>query len=184
MKKEVIKEMSKAIHQTAKDKGWWDKPRNTHEVYMLIITELAEAVEADRADYYAPTPDAFDKLVRMHCERYDVSIERAFRPVFQEHLKGTVQVELADAVIRCLDWIEHTGLFYEDYGGISNYKFTDNFAANTFLFTMLVGDSRIQQAALQIIGYAQSKGWDFKWYMEQKMLYNEGRERMHGGKKY
>lgn len=37
------------IHQTAADHGFWDKPRNLGEMLMLVTSELAEALEEDRA---------------------------------------------------------------------------------------------------------------------------------------
>ena len=44
----TIKEMTDLCHAIAKSKGFWDKERNTGEALMLIVTELAEAMEAHR----------------------------------------------------------------------------------------------------------------------------------------
>ena len=44
----TIKEMTELCHAIAKSKGFWDKPRNTGEALMLVVTELAEAMEAHR----------------------------------------------------------------------------------------------------------------------------------------
>ena len=41
-------ELSKFCHSIAKEKGFWDKERNMGEALMLIVTELAEAMEAYR----------------------------------------------------------------------------------------------------------------------------------------
>jgi NTP pyrophosphatase (non-canonical NTP hydrolase) len=38
----------KEIHQLAIDKGWYDRERPIPEVLMLMVTELAEAMEAHR----------------------------------------------------------------------------------------------------------------------------------------
>ena len=35
-------------HKAAKEKGFWDKERNFGEAAMLVVTELAEAVEGER----------------------------------------------------------------------------------------------------------------------------------------
>jgi len=43
-----LKEWSDLCHGIAKSKGFWDKERNTGEALMLIVTELAEAMEAHR----------------------------------------------------------------------------------------------------------------------------------------
>jgi len=42
---EILDSLAGEIHQTAKDKGWWDKERNDLELIMLIVSELSEAVE-------------------------------------------------------------------------------------------------------------------------------------------
>ena len=44
----TIKEMTDLCHAIAKSKGFWDKERNTGEALMLVVTELAEAMEAHR----------------------------------------------------------------------------------------------------------------------------------------
>lgn len=41
----TIKELMRESHATAKEKGWWDKPRTPLEMLMLVVMELAEAGE-------------------------------------------------------------------------------------------------------------------------------------------
>lgn len=70
-----IEALAKEIHQTAVDHGFWDNPRNTGEMLMLVVSELAEALEEDRAGtapYYivAGKPEGFaiemvDALIRI-----------------------------------------------------------------------------------------------------------------------
>ena len=48
MSKPTIHEMCEMCHDIAKSKGFWDQKRNTGEALMLIVTELAEAMEAHR----------------------------------------------------------------------------------------------------------------------------------------
>ena len=45
---EAIRTMTHAIHQNAKEHGWWDTPREEGTLAMLVVTEIAEAVEAQR----------------------------------------------------------------------------------------------------------------------------------------
>jgi len=47
MKKVEIVDPSE-IHQLARDKGWWDEERKLPELLMLIVSELAEALEGYR----------------------------------------------------------------------------------------------------------------------------------------
>ncbi len=44
----TLKEWCQTCHAIAKEKGFWEKERNMGEALMLIVTELAEAMEAHR----------------------------------------------------------------------------------------------------------------------------------------
>lgn len=65
------------INKTAKNKGWWDKERNDGEIIALIHSELSEALEALR---HGNPPD-------QHIPEFN-----------------GVEVELADAIIRIMDF--------------------------------------------------------------------------------
>jgi NTP pyrophosphatase (non-canonical NTP hydrolase) len=74
----TIKEMTDLCHVIAKSKGFWDKERNTGEALMLVVTELAEAMEAHRKQ----DPDNFkeelaDTFIRLFdlCGGMGIDIE-------------------------------------------------------------------------------------------------------------
>jgi len=48
IKGKSLNELSAICHSIAKEKGFWDEPRNIGEALMLIVTELAEAMEGYR----------------------------------------------------------------------------------------------------------------------------------------
>ena len=67
------------IHQIAVEHGWWDSSeRNVGEAFMLMVSEISEAMEYARKDWNAPD----DKI-----------------PQFTG-----VEAELADCIIRILDF--------------------------------------------------------------------------------
>lgn len=83
-----LNEMARVIYENNKEKGFWDNERNPGEALMLVVSELGEAMEALRKGRVALPP----------LERY---IERQ---TFEQLYKDTFEDELADAVIRILDW--------------------------------------------------------------------------------
>ena len=48
IKGKSLNEMAEICHDIARSKGFWDEERNIGEALMLIVTELAEAMEAHR----------------------------------------------------------------------------------------------------------------------------------------
>lgn len=71
----AFKEMSAEVHVTARDHGWWDQDRNDGEAIALMHSELSEALEGLRKE------KADDHLP----------------------LRKSVEVELADCIIRIMD---------------------------------------------------------------------------------
>ena len=94
-----IKDLAKEIHNTSKNSGWWENgDRNPLEILMLITSELAEAAEEFRnnkpAVYYN---DLTGEVIE------GVNMPANIKP------EGWA-VEIADAIIRCLDYTEQQGV--------------------------------------------------------------------------
>ena len=107
-----LNDLAERIYEANKAKGFWARERPLTETTMLIVTELAEAVEEERAGnaglYYldaeanevvlaGDTHANWDGLVR--------SKARASGPLKPEG----VDVELIDALIRLLDLLGARG---------------------------------------------------------------------------
>ena len=115
-----LNELAKQIHQNAKSKGFWDKEREIGTRLMLCVSELVEAMEADRKDRFAKI-DRFDKKLktsRVILENKDidgVTPERAWIAIFEECIKDTFEDELADTIIRILDLCGAKGIDIEKH---------------------------------------------------------------------
>lgn len=96
----MINDIAKMIHRKAKEKGFWEKPRERATIMMLVVTELSEAVEADRAGRQIDH-NALDML--------DVSSWSEFpamsTDLYLQGVKDTFEGELCDALMRLLDAI-------------------------------------------------------------------------------
>ena len=92
----TLKELGRRAFETAKAKGFHDEPIDIPRALMLTVSELAEALEADRKNKRADLSAFFDKEP---CEIFP------FREKFED--------ELADATIRLLDLSTALGINLE-----------------------------------------------------------------------
>jgi NTP pyrophosphatase (non-canonical NTP hydrolase) len=73
-----INELSAICHAIAVEKGFWDEKRNIGEALMLVVTELAEAMEAhrhqDQAHFNEELADTFIRLLDL-CGGLKIDIE-------------------------------------------------------------------------------------------------------------
>lgn len=92
----MINELAKQINDNAREKGFWDEPRNTGEMLCLIHSEVSEALEADREGHYC---DWVDRLPPIS----DNMPDKDFKDAFVGHVKNSFEDELADAMIRIMD---------------------------------------------------------------------------------
>jgi len=87
--------LSRKIYEDNKKKGFWDKNRCLPEILMLMVSECAEALEADRHNQYAKL-GLFEILHHSNPDR--------FREIFEMWIKNSVEDEIADLIIRALDY--------------------------------------------------------------------------------
>lgn len=93
----TIAELSRDIHQTAVDKGWWDADRNIGEVLMLIVSEVAEALEEWRN---GRSPDEVYYATKINIPLPHLPVRTSEPSTLKPEGFG---VELADACIRIFD---------------------------------------------------------------------------------
>ena len=79
MHEPTLRELTKLCHETAKEKGFWDEKRNIGEALMLIVTELAEAMEAhrhqDHENFREEIADTFIRLFDL-CGGLEIDIQK------------------------------------------------------------------------------------------------------------
>ena len=78
IKGQSLNELASLCHQIAREKGFWDEKRNIGEALMLIVTELAEAMEAyrhqDNEEFKEEMADTFIRLLDL-CGGLGIDIE-------------------------------------------------------------------------------------------------------------
>lgn len=92
-----LTELSQQIHAGNVERGFYEHPATFPDRCMLIVSEIAEAVEAHREGRTTEHGDV-DQACRMS------AMEMAtFIGFFKDKVKDTVEDEIADAIIRLLD---------------------------------------------------------------------------------
>lgn len=99
-----------AVHENAVTHGWWEEERGLPEVLMLCVSELAEALE----EYRSGRP-----MLYFPCNAGGVCCEEDgsahYAPCLAQSKKPEgVAVELADCIIRILDYCGHAGIDIEE----------------------------------------------------------------------
>lgn len=98
-----LKEIGQSIYENAKSKGFYDNPPILGTRLMLCVSELSEALEADRKDKYAKLDRYFNKIQNINPTYSESEIDRYKTAAFEECIKDTFEDEIADTIIRLLD---------------------------------------------------------------------------------
>lgn len=182
-------------YKIACEHGFHDKELSNEHFLMLVITELAEAVDADRKGRRSKVNE-FNRWQRDFPPHTEEGKIRAFKEDFEAYIKDTVEDELTDAVIRLLDLAGLRCISIEPINediiedmeeSCKDETFTESIYSISTLPERNEGIYDIHVTLncmiLSIFGLAKHLKIDLLWHIEQKMKYNELREKMHG-KKY
>jgi hypothetical protein len=172
-----------------------NKNKNIGEQLMLIITELSEALEADRKNHYANLT-AFDAGLKMGYP---------FDRTFEDWIKNTFEDEIADVFIRFFTFIGYYDLnvliiesniienkFFYNYDNIGEFFF--NFITHNVIMEKLYYATRKRKIEIMsesvgialavLIDFCNRRKIDIEKHIQLKMQYNKLRPKKHGGKKY
>jgi len=171
-----LSKWAKEIYDNATAHGWHDERHSPEHYLGLIMTEVAEAVEADR------------KGRRVNEDAY-LSQFVGHNTWYQNFVKGTVEEEFSDIVIRLLD------MAYDLYGadnlfGFGQHSlFRDNksFIEHAWYFVHDVlnsGMMNVTESVFYVYCWTEHLGINLDQHIEWKMRYNTLRPYKHGGKRY
>ena len=177
-----LNELRDEAYSIAKANGWHEEEHSDEHFLMLVITEIAEAVQADRKNLHADV-EAFKK--------YEEIID--FKENFERQIKNTVEDELCDVVIRCLDLaglrrfdLEEVEALMEMAESIKEGKgFIDLCYALSGISTC---DDSTEEKVIEIIAvvlkYCELTAIDIDFFIHTKMNHNRLRGYHHGRKRY
>ena len=176
--------LCETAHRKAEEKGWWENPLSLQSNLMLIITECAEMVNADRRRKYANIGEMKKAIGNRSIEETPFEWKNAF----EAYVKDTVEDELADTMIRIADLAGFLKVDFSRFNRINYQRDFDKyeFADNVFvLVKALVNEGyskprRILFAMQYIIDFADYIGCDLNLHIRMKLAYNSTRPIKHG----
>lgn len=192
-----LNDLRDKAYQCAVVHGWHEDNLSDEHFLCLVISELMEAVEADRKGKRAQV-GMFKEWQGNSIPLTEETRQRRFKEDFEAYIKGSVEEELADTCIRLLDL---AGLRNVDLGevtldelksseGFFDWTFTESMfflvcnLTNTDFIESHSFNSYLRVALIEIMVFCVKKDIDIFWFIKQKMKYNELRPFMHGGKAY
>ena len=182
--------LAKEAYESVKKRGFHQGEHSDMHWVMLMACELAEAVEADRCGRWVKDRQEYERLKGV-CD------ESVHAHLFEMHIKDTVEDELADVVIRALDYIGLKGMSIKD-GYISeekmrevvkstfkhkDWEYLKTFAERVYVACMMNIHCVVympETLLWQVFAIAELYGIDLMWFVREKMEYNTKRVHLHG----
>lgn len=179
-----FKELAQEIHENAKAKGFYDNKDHKafkHAQVFEIIKEVAELHEA-----YKKGKDGTGNWYFENPEEVGAS------SVFEACIKDTWQDELADVMIRLLDYGAFVGFKFPHPSTVRHFKINrelDNYELGNYcldwvvkltLMTDLNSNLPATASIYCVLDFANWLKCNLEWHIKAKMAYNATRERLHG----
>ena len=182
---ERLAKLQQRIWEIATAHGWHEQPIPTAQYCGLVMAEMAEAIEADRNGRRADMESFNERMSNLD------GSDECFKEMYKRYIKGSIEEEFADVVIRVLDMAQEVHgdrmrwQGYYPWGQV--YHEDKSFIENAWYFIREVlnwGTMNISDSVSFMFDWAQDLGIDLWQHIEWKMKYNELRPYKHGGKKY
>lgn len=174
-------DLTERVHSNAIKHGFWNEKRSNEHCLMLVITEIAEMVEANRKRNKA---GGGAKLII----KQDMGKGKAFDDAFEAIVKNTVEDEMADVAIRLFDLAGALGIDFEKMKPCRYFRAFDKFSFTENAFGLVKGlsrtqiaiEKRVQFGIAYVFEWAKSLHVNLPWHINAKMKYNENRPPKHG----
>lgn len=154
---------------------------------MLIITEVAEAVEAERKGKEA---DRYGFKVAMDNAHNGIIRDDWFDACFRKCIKDSIEDEIADIIIRSCDYLGMKGYHLEKDIEADPERMTEFDSVGSAgyewccVLTELPSRELFEDLFARIFYFCERQGILILQHVEWKMRFNRGRPLMHGGKAY
>lgn len=194
-----INEWVKRAYDNAVKHGWHEEEKSNAHWLMMVCTEVAEAVQADRKGNYM---DDLDKegLKTVLANDYGGSL---FNKYYSDTIDGKVESELADICIRVFDLMGVCGVVAKDgfstFDSEVKYAKEHSFTEDAMVVTRIIVSCNLNSSISvkaemfcvlytsilsSVFEWAEALGIDLVQHINLKMRYNESREYHHGNKLY
>ena len=189
-----LNELRDKAYRNAVTHGFHDEELSNEHCLCLVISELMEAVEADRKGRLGKKCKS---RFNIDYNRYPALVEeeKRFKSSFEKNVKDSLPDELADAAIRLLDLAGLRNISIDDFSDEMIYEATESCNDETFTESIYaistipirceyeydsLLENQLNSMLLAIFGLAKHLNIDLIWHINQKMRYNELRENKHG----
>lgn len=191
-----INEWVKRAYGNSVKHGWHKEEKSNAHWLMMVLTEVAEAVQADRKGAYM---DDLDKegLDTVLANDHDGGL---FEKYYSDTIENKVESELADICIRIFDFMgvrnvvvkNRIETFETEVSYLRQHLFTEdamlinlNISKCDVAITNLGALAVMCNSALvSVFEWEEALNIDLVQHINLKMRYNESREYLHGNKLY
>lgn len=185
---EQLKQWAKQIYDIACAHGWHEESKPNELLMALVLSEVAEAIEADRKDRRVTEKQLESFIAITTSDENYKATDLIFKASFENFIKGTLEEELADVVIRLLDYINMRweNNYDWDYSP-SDFDIPDSFPVAAWKLVKNIlerGSMNVRDSIQYVLEWSEKLGINISQFIEWKMKYNSLRSYKHGGKKY